>query len=188
MWLVSDITFLSGRCLFFLFFFFHFTSQFFFVASFIPQAFLTPRVCADLSVREECKEDPHQSDEAEAEMSPPKSPSTPKNVKSKNSGTVHHSVSPSPPWEPACGKTKPNATNAVSEPGAFRGALPTELPLAGWLLPSAVLSIWEQLSTSCDPLLFHNLPVIKPLSWQGRRKKKNLARVSRAGRLTASQC
>ncbi|XP_040896884.1 ras-specific guanine nucleotide-releasing factor 1-like isoform X2 [Toxotes jaculatrix] len=41
----------------------------------------------DLSVREECDEDPSQSDEAEAEMSPPKSPSTPKNVKSKNSGT-----------------------------------------------------------------------------------------------------
>ncbi|GLD48575.1 ras-specific guanine nucleotide-releasing factor 1-like protein, partial [Lates japonicus] len=39
----------------------------------------------DLSVREECDEDPSQSDEAEAEMSPPKSPSTPKNVKSKNS-------------------------------------------------------------------------------------------------------
>uniref|UniRef100_A0AAQ5ZK68 Ras protein specific guanine nucleotide releasing factor 1 n=1 Tax=Amphiprion ocellaris TaxID=80972 RepID=A0AAQ5ZK68_AMPOC len=40
----------------------------------------------DLSVREECNEDPSQSDDAEAEMSPPKSPSTPKNVKSKNSG------------------------------------------------------------------------------------------------------
>uniref|UniRef100_A0A8C6L3L8 Ras protein specific guanine nucleotide releasing factor 1 n=1 Tax=Nothobranchius furzeri TaxID=105023 RepID=A0A8C6L3L8_NOTFU len=39
----------------------------------------------NLSVREECDEDPSQSDEAEAEMSPPKSPSTPKNVKSKNS-------------------------------------------------------------------------------------------------------
>lgn len=39
-------------------------------------------------MREECDEDPNQSDEAEAEMSPPKSPSTPKNVKSKNSGTV----------------------------------------------------------------------------------------------------
>ena len=44
--------------------------------------------CPDLSVREECDEDPSQSDEAEAEMSPPKSPSTPKNVKSKNSGTT----------------------------------------------------------------------------------------------------
>ena len=42
----------------------------------------------DLSVREEGDEDPAQSDETEAEMSPPKSPSTPKNVKSKNSGTV----------------------------------------------------------------------------------------------------
>lgn len=42
----------------------------------------------DLSVREECDEDPSQSDETEAEMSPPKSPSTPKNVKSKNSGIV----------------------------------------------------------------------------------------------------
>uniref|UniRef100_H2MB25 Ras protein specific guanine nucleotide releasing factor 1 n=1 Tax=Oryzias latipes TaxID=8090 RepID=H2MB25_ORYLA len=40
----------------------------------------------NLSVREECDEDPSQSDEAEAEMSSPKSPSTPKNVKSKNSG------------------------------------------------------------------------------------------------------
>uniref|UniRef100_A0A3B4A0M0 Uncharacterized protein n=1 Tax=Periophthalmus magnuspinnatus TaxID=409849 RepID=A0A3B4A0M0_9GOBI len=40
----------------------------------------------DLSVREECDEDPGQCEEAEAEMSPPKSPSTPKNVKSKNSG------------------------------------------------------------------------------------------------------
>uniref|UniRef100_A0A3Q2CCL9 Ras protein specific guanine nucleotide releasing factor 1 n=1 Tax=Cyprinodon variegatus TaxID=28743 RepID=A0A3Q2CCL9_CYPVA len=39
----------------------------------------------DLSVREECNEEPSQSDEAESEMSPPKSPSTPKNVKSKNS-------------------------------------------------------------------------------------------------------
>lgn len=43
---------------------------------------------ADMSVREECNEDPGQSDETEAETSPPKSPSTPKNVKSKNSGTV----------------------------------------------------------------------------------------------------
>lgn len=42
----------------------------------------------DLSVREEGDEDPSQSDETEAEMSPPKSPSTPKNVKSKNSGIV----------------------------------------------------------------------------------------------------
>ncbi|MEQ2268601.1 Ras protein-specific guanine nucleotide-releasing factor, partial [Xenotaenia resolanae] len=42
----------------------------------------------DLSVREECDEEPSQSDEAESEMPPPKSPSTPKNVKSKNSGTV----------------------------------------------------------------------------------------------------
>uniref|UniRef100_A0A8C5NHW9 Ras-specific guanine nucleotide-releasing factor 1-like n=1 Tax=Gouania willdenowi TaxID=441366 RepID=A0A8C5NHW9_GOUWI len=40
----------------------------------------------DLSVREECNEEHNQSDEAEAEMSPPKSPSTPKNIKSKNSG------------------------------------------------------------------------------------------------------
>nr|XP_043886517.1 ras-specific guanine nucleotide-releasing factor 1-like isoform X2 [Solea senegalensis] len=39
----------------------------------------------DLSVREECDEDPGHTDETEAEMSPPKSPSTPKNVKSKNS-------------------------------------------------------------------------------------------------------
>lgn len=39
-------------------------------------------------MREECDEDPSQSDETEAEMSPPKSPSTPKNVKSKNSGIV----------------------------------------------------------------------------------------------------
>ncbi|XP_024911336.1 ras-specific guanine nucleotide-releasing factor 1-like [Cynoglossus semilaevis] len=39
----------------------------------------------DMSVREECNEDPGQSDETEAETSPPKSPSTPKNVKSKNS-------------------------------------------------------------------------------------------------------
>uniref|UniRef100_A0A3Q2Z5X2 Ras protein specific guanine nucleotide releasing factor 1 n=1 Tax=Hippocampus comes TaxID=109280 RepID=A0A3Q2Z5X2_HIPCM len=37
-------------------------------------------------VREECDEEPCQSDETEAEMSPPKSPSTPKNVKSKNCG------------------------------------------------------------------------------------------------------
>ncbi|XP_058485958.1 ras-specific guanine nucleotide-releasing factor 1-like isoform X2 [Solea solea] len=39
----------------------------------------------DLSVREECDEDPGHTEETEAEMSPPKSPSTPKNVKSKNS-------------------------------------------------------------------------------------------------------
>lgn len=45
-------------------------------------------LCSDLSVREECDEDPSQSDDAEAEMSPPKSPSTPKNVKAKNSGRV----------------------------------------------------------------------------------------------------
>lgn len=51
-------------------------------------AYVDHIVCLDLSVREECDEDPNQSDEAEAEMSPPKSPSTPKNVKSKNSGTV----------------------------------------------------------------------------------------------------
>lgn len=42
----------------------------------------------ELSVREECDKDPSQSDETEADMSPPKSPSTPKNVKSKNSGRV----------------------------------------------------------------------------------------------------
>ncbi|CAL8350290.1 unnamed protein product [Merluccius merluccius] len=40
----------------------------------------------DMAVREVCDEEPPPSDEAEAEMSPPKSPSTPKNVqKSKNS-------------------------------------------------------------------------------------------------------
>lgn len=75
---------------------------------FFPGHFITPRrpshyifffvafpldcqmyaLCPDLSVREECDEEPSQSDETEAEMSPPKSPSTPKNVKSKNSGTV----------------------------------------------------------------------------------------------------
>uniref|UniRef100_A0A8C5C6B2 Ras-specific guanine nucleotide-releasing factor 1-like n=1 Tax=Gadus morhua TaxID=8049 RepID=A0A8C5C6B2_GADMO len=37
-------------------------------------------------VREVCDEEPPPSDEVEAEMSPPKSPSTPKNVKAKNSG------------------------------------------------------------------------------------------------------
>lgn len=61
--------------------------RFFFAVSFfkIVKHFF---FCVDLSVREECDEDPSQSDETEAEMSPPKSPSTPKNVKSKNSGTV----------------------------------------------------------------------------------------------------
>ncbi|KAF3832412.1 hypothetical protein F7725_026077 [Dissostichus mawsoni] len=44
----------------------------------------------DLSVREECNEDPSQSEETEAEMSPPKSPSTPKNFSlfSFNNGMV----------------------------------------------------------------------------------------------------
>lgn len=52
----------------------------------------------DLSVREECDEDPSQCDETEAEMSPPKSPSTPKNVKSKNSGMVSVFLSPCRSW------------------------------------------------------------------------------------------
>uniref|UniRef100_A0A8C5BB40 Ras-specific guanine nucleotide-releasing factor 1-like n=1 Tax=Gadus morhua TaxID=8049 RepID=A0A8C5BB40_GADMO len=39
----------------------------------------------DMAVREVCDEEPPPSDEVEAEMSPPKSPSTPKNVKAKNS-------------------------------------------------------------------------------------------------------
>ena len=43
-------------------------------------------ICADMAVREVCDEEPPPSDEVEAEMSPPKSPSTPKNVKAKNSG------------------------------------------------------------------------------------------------------
>lgn len=111
---------------------------FFYYSFFYSQSFSDP-VCADLSVREECDEDPNQSDEAEAEMSPPKSPSTPKNVKSKNSGTVHHSVSLSLLWEPACAKI--SGRDIVSEPGTFRGAFPSELALTSWLLLSAVLSI-----------------------------------------------
>ncbi|XP_041081928.1 ras-specific guanine nucleotide-releasing factor 1 isoform X1 [Polyodon spathula] len=39
----------------------------------------------EVSVREECDNDPIQSDEAETETSPTKSPTTPKNVKCKNS-------------------------------------------------------------------------------------------------------
>lgn len=63
--------------------------HFFFAVSFFKIAKHFFFFCfVDLSVREECDEDPSQSDETEAEMSPPKSPSTPKNVKSKNSGTV----------------------------------------------------------------------------------------------------
>ncbi|MGH0186058.1 UNVERIFIED_CONTAM: hypothetical protein FKN15_019964 [Acipenser sinensis] len=43
----------------------------------------------EVSVREESDNDPIQSDEAETETSPTKSPTTPKNVKCKNSsGTV----------------------------------------------------------------------------------------------------
>uniref|UniRef100_A0A8C4ZR05 Ras-specific guanine nucleotide-releasing factor 1-like n=1 Tax=Gadus morhua TaxID=8049 RepID=A0A8C4ZR05_GADMO len=41
---------------------------------------------SNMAVREVCDEEPPPSDEVEAEMSPPKSPSTPKNVKAKNSG------------------------------------------------------------------------------------------------------
>lgn len=135
---MSSITFLLGSC------FFNsslFASSFVFCTFFffIFEVTLTLRVCADLSVREECDEDPNHSDEAEAEMSPPKSPSTPKNVKSKNSGTVHCSVSLSLLWEPA--GTNTSGRNIVSEPGAFRGTFPTELALTSWLLLSAVLSI-----------------------------------------------
>lgn len=38
-----------------------------------------------MSVREESDTDPNQSDEAEAETSPTKSPTTPKSIKCKNS-------------------------------------------------------------------------------------------------------
>lgn len=40
---------------------------------------------SEVSVREESDTDPNQSDEAEAETSPTKSPTTPKSVKCKNS-------------------------------------------------------------------------------------------------------
>lgn len=40
---------------------------------------------SDVSVREESDTDPNQSDEAEAEASPTKSPTTPMSVKCKNS-------------------------------------------------------------------------------------------------------
>lgn len=40
---------------------------------------------SDVSVREESDTDPNQSDEAEAETSPTKSPTTPKSIKCKNS-------------------------------------------------------------------------------------------------------
>lgn len=40
---------------------------------------------SDVSVREESDTDPNQSDEAEAETSPTKSPTTPMSVKCKNS-------------------------------------------------------------------------------------------------------
>ncbi|KAJ7311139.1 hypothetical protein JRQ81_006742 [Phrynocephalus forsythii] len=46
---------------------------------------LLNKQCADVSVREESDGDPNQSDEAEAENSPTKSPTTPKQVKGKNS-------------------------------------------------------------------------------------------------------
>lgn len=64
------------------------TALTFLLSSLLFLFFLEHLFCPDLSVREECDEDPSQSDETEAEMSPPKSPSTPKNVKSKNSGTA----------------------------------------------------------------------------------------------------
>lgn len=49
-------------------------------------------VFAEVSVREESDNDQIQSDEAEAEASPTKSPTTPKNVKCKNSSGSIHSV------------------------------------------------------------------------------------------------
>lgn len=109
-------------------------ASFFLLCSFlIPKASLTLRVCADLSVREECDEDPNQSDEAEAEMSPPKSPSTPKNVKAKNSGTVHPSVRL---WSQIIRRQHCVRTRSV-----LGGALNPKLALTSWLLLSAVLSI-----------------------------------------------
>lgn len=69
----------------------------------------------DLSVREECDEDPSQSDETEAEMSPPKSPSTPKNVKSKNSGTVWFCLSVI-----VLGPVLPSLSCSISETGLAR--------------------------------------------------------------------
>ncbi|KAJ3593969.1 hypothetical protein NHX12_006302 [Muraenolepis orangiensis] len=45
----------------------------------------TPPAKQDAAAREACDGDPPPGDEAEAETSPPKSPSTPKNVKAKNS-------------------------------------------------------------------------------------------------------
>ncbi|XP_072838290.2 ras-specific guanine nucleotide-releasing factor 1 isoform X2 [Pogona vitticeps] len=50
-----------------------------------PEDILLNKQCADVSVREESDVDPNQSDEAEAESSPTKSPTTPKQVKGKNS-------------------------------------------------------------------------------------------------------
>lgn len=59
-----------------------------------PLLSLTMASCvfADASVREESDNDQNQSDEAEAEASPTKSPTTPKNVKCKNSSGSIHSV------------------------------------------------------------------------------------------------
>ncbi|XP_025896372.1 ras-specific guanine nucleotide-releasing factor 1 isoform X2 [Nothoprocta perdicaria] len=50
-----------------------------------PEEALGSKTGSDVSVREESDTDPNQSDEAEAESSPTKSPTTPKSVKCKNS-------------------------------------------------------------------------------------------------------
>nr|XP_009684672.1 PREDICTED: ras-specific guanine nucleotide-releasing factor 1-like [Struthio camelus australis] len=50
-----------------------------------PEESLLNKQSSDVSVREESDTDPNQSDEAEAETSPTKSPTTPKSVKCKNS-------------------------------------------------------------------------------------------------------
>ncbi len=78
----------------------------------------------DISVREENDNDQTQSDEAEAEVSPTKSPTTPKNVKCKNSSGIRHSVLDFPAMLLSLTdmKTRAPASHADKPPAPFRPA------------------------------------------------------------------
>lgn len=86
----------------------------------------------DGSVREETDNDPIQSDEAEAEVSPTKSPTTPKNVKCKNSSGKRHSVLDFPAMLLSLTdmKTRAPASHADKSPAPFTPAKMLHLSMA----------------------------------------------------------
>ncbi len=94
----------------------------------------------DISVREENDNDQIQSDEAEAEVSPTKSPTTPKNVKCKNSSGRRHSVLDFPAMLLSLTdmKTRAPASHADKPPAPFR---PAKCCIYQWLKMADSLSV-----------------------------------------------